>query len=75
MDKFTGFKEEYRDREDYTEAIAIGGGTYARHIPNTVAFGIETPWQIDQCHQANEHVPVNDFIQWVEIIKELIVNC
>jgi len=75
MDKFTGFKEEYRDREDYTEAIAIGGGTYARHIPNTVAFGIETPWQIDQCHQANEHVPVNDFIQWVEIIKEFIVNC
>lgn len=70
MDKFTGFKEEYR--KQYTEAVAIGGGTYARHIPNTVAFGVQTPWSEDQCHQANECIPVSDFIQWKEIIKEYI---
>ena len=73
MDKFTGFKEEYR--EQFNEAIAIGGGTYARHIPNTVAFGVQTPWQEDQCHQANEHIAVDDFLQWVEIIKEFIEGC
>lgn len=72
IDKFTDFKEEYRAQ--YTDAIAVGGGTYARHIPNTVAFGVETPWQEDQCHQANEHVTVNDYIQWIEIIKEFIEN-
>ena len=37
-------------------------------------LGADTPWQIDQCHQANEHVPVNDFIQWVEIIRQFIEN-
>ena len=72
MDKFTGFKEEYREK--YTEAIAIGGGTYARHIPNTIAFGPQAPWHEDQCHQANESVAVSDFIQWISIIREVIEN-
>ena len=70
MDKFTEFKEEYR--EQYTEAIAIGGGTYARHIPNTIAFGPQAPWHEDQCHQANESLAVSDFLQWVEILREFI---
>ena len=70
MDQFTGFKEEYRDK--YTEAIAIGGGTYARHIPNTIAFGPQAPWQEDKCHQANESVAITDYIQWINIIKEVI---
>ena len=72
IDKFTGFKEEYR--AEYTEAIAVGGGTYARHIPNTVAFGVQTPWAEDQCHQANESIPVRDFIEWVEVLKEFITS-
>lgn len=72
IDKFTGFKEEYRAQ--YTDAIAVGGGTYARHIPNTVAFGVETPWSEDQCHQANECIPVNDFIEWIEVLKEYITT-
>ena len=70
MDKFTGFKEEYRKL--YTEAIAIGGGTYARHIPNTIAFGPQAPWHEDQCHQANESVAVSDFIEWISVIREYI---
>ena len=72
MDKFTGFKEEYRSK--FTDPLAIGGGTYARHIPNTIAFGVQAPWQQDQCHQANEHVSVSDFLQWIEIIKEFIIT-
>jgi succinyl-diaminopimelate desuccinylase len=70
MDKFTYFKDEYRDT--YTEAIAIGGGTYARHIPNTIAFGPQAPWHEDKCHQAGESVALTDFMQWIEIIKEFI---
>lgn len=72
MDRFTGFKEEYREK--YTEAIAVGGGTYARHIPNTVAFGVQAPWHTDQCHQANESAAVSDFLQWVQIIKKVILE-
>ena len=51
MSKLEGFKNEYLER--YSMPIAIGGGTYARHIPNTIAFGMQAPWQEDQCHQAN----------------------
>jgi len=72
MDKFSGFKEEYR--EEYSQPLAIGGGTYARHMPNTVAFGVQAPWQIDQCHQANERVEESDFLEWIEIIKETILK-
>ena len=72
MDKFAGFKEEYR--RIHTEPKAVGVGTYARHIPNTIAFGIQAPWQTDQCHQADEHVAVKDFQQWIEIIKEYITE-
>lgn len=71
MDQFTGFREEYR--KIHAEPKAVGVGTYARHIPNTVAFGIQAPWQVDQCHQANEHAAVKDFLQWKEIIREFIL--
>ncbi len=70
MDKFDGFKEEYRNL--YNEPTAIGGGTYARHIPNTVAFGIQAPWQEDQCHQADEHLAIKDFEELIVMIKEVI---
>ena len=70
IDKFAGFKEEYRDI--HTAPKTVGVGTYARHIPNTIAFGIQAPWQTDQCHQANEHVSVTDYLQWIQIMKEFM---
>ena len=72
MDRFTGFKEEYRQL--YLEPKVEGMGTYARHIPNTIAFGIQAPWQSDQCHQTNEHAAVSDLVQWKEIIKDYILE-
>lgn len=72
IDKFTGFKEEYRNI--HIEPKTVGVGTYARHIPNTIAFGLQAPWQNDQCHQANEHVAVADYLQWIQIIKEYIIE-
>ena len=70
IDKFAGFKEEYRDI--HTAPKTVGVGTYARHIPNTIAFGIQAPWQTDQCHQANEHVSVTDYLHWIQIMKEFM---
>ena len=70
MPSYSGFKAEYLS--EYTEPIAIGGGTYARHMPNTIAFGIQTPWQEDQCHQANESRAVNDFAIDIKVMMETI---
>lgn len=42
--------------------ITIGGGTYARSIPNGVAFGMAFPGQIEQAHQANESVNKSDYL-------------
>ncbi|SCW28722.1 succinyl-diaminopimelate desuccinylase [Ruminococcaceae bacterium YRB3002] len=70
MHRFDGFKPEYKDK--YSEPIAVGGGTYARHLPNTIAFGPQAPWAEDQCHQANEHLSVNDFEVCIDMISEYI---
>lgn len=44
------------------ELIAIGGGTYAKHMPNIVAFGPIFPGKPDLDHQANEYIEVDDLI-------------
>lgn len=72
MERFSGFKPEYKIQ--HNKPIAIGGGTYARHLPNTVAFGIQAPWQTDQCHQANESMSVSDFEAITDIIYEAILR-
>ena len=72
MSSYSGFKPEYLS--EFTEPIAIGGGTYARHMPNTIAFGIQTPWQEDQCHQANECRALKDFETDIKVLTEAIVG-
>ncbi|MBO4637410.1 MAG: Sapep family Mn(2+)-dependent dipeptidase [Clostridiales bacterium] len=72
MKDFDGYKDEYSDL--YSEPLAIGGGTYARHMRNTIAFGIQTPWAEDQCHQANEHISENDFLKCRDVIKDAILK-
>ena len=69
---FDGFKEEYRI--EWITPIATGGGTYARHLPNTIAFGIMCPWQEDQCHRADEHMSVNDFTANKKVLTEAITS-
>ena len=46
MPSYTGFRPEYL--EQYTEPIAIGGGTYARHMPDTIAFMAGRPVSPDK---------------------------
>lgn len=38
------------------EPIAIGGGTYARDLPNCVAFGPVFPGEECLCHQTDEYI-------------------
>jgi len=41
------------------EPVSTGGGTYARSLPNILAFGPSYPGERHLFHQANEHITVD----------------
>lgn len=55
------YKEETGDKE--SDAITIGGGTYARAMDNAVAFGPMFPGQEDVVHQKNEYISIEHLMQ------------
>ena len=52
--------------------IAIGGGTYSRMMPNTVAFGICFPGDVDTCHMPDEYIDWEKFILSVKVFAHAI---
>lgn len=51
----------YREEtNDNSEPLTTGGGTYAKHAPNTVAFGALFPGRISSMHEPNEYMPIDD---------------
>ncbi|MBC8060582.1 MAG: dipeptidase PepV [Clostridiaceae bacterium] len=52
--------------------IAIGGGTYAKEMPNIVAFGPIFPGKPDLDHQVNEYIEVEDLIMNAKIYAHAI---
>ena len=58
--------------EPYT--IAIGGGTYSRMMPNTVAFGVCFPGEMDVCHIADEYIDLKNLMLGVRIFAHAIVE-
>lgn len=52
--------------------LAIGGGTYAKEMPNIVAFGPIFPGKPDLDHQANEYIEINDLILNAKIYAHAI---
>ena len=58
--------------EPYT--IAIGGGTYSRMMPNTVAFGVCFPGDMDVCHIADEYIDINNLMLGVKIFAHAIAE-
>lgn len=54
--------------------LAIGGGTYSRMMPNTVAFGIVFPDQEDCCHIADEHIEIDRMMEAVRIFAHAIAE-
>ena len=53
---------------DDGEAIAIGGGTYAKEFPNMVAFGPIFPHEESTIHKANERVSLDSLMKSNQII-------
>ncbi|MBZ9609214.1 dipeptidase PepV [Clostridium estertheticum] len=42
--------------------LSIGGGTYAKEMPNTVAFGPMFPGEPDTIHKKNEYITIDNLI-------------
>ena len=60
----TLMKAYVKETKDYFHGpITIGGGTYAKHCENTVAFGALFPDREYVMHQPDEYMPVNDIVE------------
>jgi len=53
--------------------FAIGGGTYARHLKEGVAFGMMFPGEPELAHQANESIDIENFVRAARIYAYSIV--
>ena len=54
--------------------LAIGGGTYSRMMPNTVAFGVVFPDEEDCCHIADEYIDIESMIKATKIYARAIAE-
>ena len=59
---------------DDAKPLAIGGGTYSRMMPNTVAFGVVFPGQEDCCHIADEYIEIDRMMQATRIFAHAIAE-
>lgn len=59
-----------KNTDSNEEAIAIGGGTYARSIPNIVAFGPGFPGEEGLAHQHGEYMRLDSFFRSQEIYRD-----
>lgn len=54
--------EAYRkETKDKSAPLTTGGGTYAKHAPNTIAFGALFPGRVSTMHEPDEYMPLDDF--------------
>lgn len=54
------------------EPLTMGGGTYARTLPNICAFGSVFPGQPEVAHQANEHVKIAELLAGARLYQEAL---
>lgn len=54
--------------------IAIGGGTYARRVPNIIAFGPVFNVKDDVAHQADEYMRIDDLKACLNIYKQAFIE-
>lgn len=52
--------------------LVIGGGTYARAVKNTVAFGATFPGEPELAHQKNEYITVDNLLKTAKIYADAI---
>jgi succinyl-diaminopimelate desuccinylase len=66
--------EVYRKHsgDSESEPLVIGGGTYARMVKNTVAFGAAFPGEPETAHQKNEYISIDNLIKIAKIYADAI---
>jgi succinyl-diaminopimelate desuccinylase len=64
--------EVYRKNtgDEASKPMVIGGGTYARAIPNAVAFGPRFPDSPNLAHQTDEYAAVDDLMKITRIYAD-----
>jgi len=55
-------------------AFAIGGGTYAKAIPQGVAFGPVFPGEPDGIHCADEYISIDNLLLTTKVYAQAILN-
>ena len=70
QDLMAVYKEVTGDLE--AEPITIGGGTYARSMPNAVAFGAMFSDSEDRMHQSDEYITTVDLSKLTDIYEKAI---
>lgn len=64
------YQEKTGDTEN--KPMVSGGATYARAMPNMVAFGAHFPGSVSLEHQENEGIDLDEFYQAMDIYAETI---
>lgn len=64
------YRQETGDAD--AKPIVIGGGTYAKAVNNTIAFGALFPGEFDTMHQANERKSLENFFKMTRIYAKTI---
>lgn len=54
--------------------LSMGGGTYAKALPNMVAFGPKFPGSPDVAHKADEFIDLDEYLKVIQIIGAAIVE-
>ncbi len=72
----TSLVSAYQEVTGDTESkpFTLGGGTYAKGIKNTVAFGCAFPGKDYRIHDANEWVPIDELLLQAEIYVKGILK-
>lgn len=58
--------------DETSRPLVIGGGTYARAVENTVAFGARFPGEPEVMHQKNEWISIDNLMKMTQIYAEAI---
>ena len=70
-----GLMQVYNELTNSNEKpLAIGGGTYSRMMPNTVAFGVVFPDEEDCCHIADEYICIESMMKATRIYAHAIAE-
>lgn len=65
----------YQDRtgDKDSKPIVMGGGTYARHLPNCVSFGPEGYMDVCTCHIPNEYISFDQLKFTCKMLADAII--